>query len=56
MREYYHNIDIFCFYHSVIVTLGLINSSNECPINTLEIQAFVSGFNMTGLLIRRFIF
>lgn len=34
---------------SVFVTFGLKNSSNECPINSLEIQAFVSSFNMTGL-------
>ncbi len=37
------------FNNSLFVTLGLMNSSSECDIDTMEIQVFVLGFNMTGL-------
>ncbi len=36
-------------YYSVFVTLGLINSSPACDIDTLEIQVSVFDFDMTGL-------
>jgi hypothetical protein len=41
--------EVFYSIHSVFVTLELINSSQKCDINTLEIEALVHSSFMTGL-------
>ena len=43
------NFISFLFNNRLFVTLGLVNSSLTCDIDTLEIQVFAAGFNMTGL-------
>ncbi|CAF1118934.1 unnamed protein product [Adineta steineri] len=42
-----NDIEVDFIFYSLFLTLGFINSSSECDINSLEIQIFSYGLNMT---------